>query len=351
MNADLLASFGVDLNSAVRHDGSVPKVPGRIAHIDADFMAYIIAADTVAELDTGTTRTLAHKYSQVTDFAEYVMNAAGAVDYVLHTTPPGSTKGGRHEQAVQQEYQAQRKGREAPKDLPAIRAYMGTLGKCIAHMDQEADDGMAAAAYSDPVNTIICSADKDLRMVPGLHLDMQSLQVYNVDPKSYGSIYIDDTKSSKKLLGVGPAFFFAQCVMGDGADNIKGLPLAPAEDVMRVKPTASYLKDLDRLNAAKTQVARDLAQDRIRSHLVQPKACGPVLTYELLKDVQSIRDAFHLVKALYVNLEKNHNYQFVHWRTGEPVSPTQALLGDMYLLWMRRNKNQQDVVHWLKENV
>jgi hypothetical protein len=40
---------------------------------------------------------------------------------------------------------------------------------------------------------------------------------------------------------------------------------------------------------------------------------------------------------------------FQHWRTAETVTATQALLSDMLLLWMRRNKNPRDVVDWIKE--
>lgn len=37
---------GLDLSD---HTEGTKVVPGRVAHIDADFMAYIIAADTIAE--------------------------------------------------------------------------------------------------------------------------------------------------------------------------------------------------------------------------------------------------------------------------------------------------------------
>ena len=299
-------------------------------------------------------RDIGFKRGQVHDFAEYIAGQAGAERYVLHITPNGSTKGGRHAQAVQQDYQANRAGRDVPADLHTIRDYIASLGsKAAIHLDQEADDGLAQANYNDPKNSVLCSRDKDLRMVPGLHLDMDTAEIIDVPFGEFGKLSIDDSKSSKKVVGYGPAFFFAQCVMGDAADNIKGLPLAPARAVMKVKPTATFTKDLERYQAAvaKGQTHNiDFAKDRLQSHLVTAKQCGPVLTYELLKDITSVYDAFQYVLSLYEGLAAEHGYQFVHWRTGDPVTPKQVLLGEMQLLWMRRNKNPLDVVEFIKEN-
>jgi hypothetical protein len=337
------------------HTESKKIVPGRVAHIDADFMAYIIAADTVAEQrGEKPMRDIGYKYGQVHDFAEYIRGQAGAERYVLHITPQGSNKGNRAAQAVQQEYQANRQGKEPPADLHRVRDYIaGMVGRVAVHLDQEADDGLAQANYNDPSNAILCSRDKDLRMVPGLHLDMDTAEIIDVPFRDFGKLVIDDSKSSKKVVGYGPAFFFAQCVMGDAADNIKGLPLAPARAVMKVKPTATFTKDLERYQAAvaKGQTHNiDFAKDRLQSHLVTAKQCGPALTYELLKDITNVYDAFQYVLSLYEGLAAEHGYQFVHWRTGEPVTPKQVLLGEMQLLWMRRNKNPLDVIEFIKEN-
>ena len=328
---------------------------GRTAHIDADFMAYIIAADTVAEQrGERPMRDIGFKRGQVHDFAEYIAGQAGAEHYVLHITPNGSTKGGRAAQAVQQEYQANRQGRDAPADLHTIRDYIASLGnKAAVHMDQEADDGLAQANYNDPKNSVLCSRDKDLRMVPGLHLDMDTGEIINVPFDAYGKLVIDDSKSSKKVVGYGPAFFFAQCLMGDTADNIKGLPLVPARAALKVKPSATFEKDVAAYKAAKAkghETNAKFALDRVNSHLVKAKSCGPVMTYDLLKDIDNVADAFEFVKKLYVDLAEQHGYIYTHWNTQQQVSPMQALLGEMQLLWMRRNKNPLDVVEFIKEH-
>lgn len=351
-----LSSFGIDTDALQNQLGKQPPkvVPGRVAHIDADFTAYIVACDTVAEINgEKPLRDMGQKRAQVKDIAESITRAAGAEKYVLHVTPSASTKGGRADQAIQQEYQASRADKEPPKDLHAIRGFMAENMPCMVHMDQEADDGLAQANYhaEDRKLTVICSKDKDLRMVPGLHLDMDKFDLVDVPHGQYGYLEIDDTKSQKKVVGYGPAFFFAQCLMGDTADWIKGLPLLPARYAMKISPTQSFLKDREKFIKAKDKggVILDLATSRVKSHFAKAKQIGPVKAYEVLKDVDNVKDAFALVRKLFNDLELEHEYEFQHWKTGERVPASTALLGDMQLLWMRRDKNPNDVLAWLKE--
>lgn len=356
---NVLDQFGVtDLASQLgKMDPKV--VPGRVAHIDADFMAYIIACDTVAEMNgEKPMRDLGYKFGQVKEFAEFIQRKAGAASYVLHVTPTGSTKGGRPAQAVQQEYQANRAGKEPPEHLSAVRNYIISDCVSIGHTDQEADDGLAQALYNDPANAVMCSRDKDLRMVPGLHYDMDLAEFVEVPAGSYGSLWIDDTKSQKKLVGYGPAFFFAQCLMGDVADNIKGLPLVPGEAYFKVCPTKAYekvvyaldmLPSADSSDAMKAHRAKYVEQlDALHSNT---KPCGAMTAYALLKDIDNVKEAFLFVRSLFNDLQTKHGYDFRHWQTGATVTANQALLGDMRLLWMRRNKNPDDVIDFIKGSV
>ncbi len=325
---DLLASFGVggdDLAPQITPVSYPTPVPGRVAHIDADFLSYQVSAETRDELDGIKPRkSLEDMQHNARSAAEHLMRCAGATEYRCHITPSGSNKGGRREQAVQREYQATRNNRDRPEFLDAIRHFIATDLNGVVHLDQEADDGMAQANYEaqgpngewgNANLSVIVSKDKDLRMVPGLHYDFDTEAVFCVGDR-FGSVYIDDSKSSKTLKGWGTKFFWAQCLMGDTADNIRGIPF--------VTTGMTGGKPLGR------------------------KACGPIMAYELLKDVHNDKEAFRLVKSLWVALEET-GYEYQHWATGERVTATQALLGDMRLLWMRRNKNPDDVLHWLKE--
>ncbi len=75
------------------------------------------------------------------------------------------------------------------------------------------------------------------------------------------------------------------------------------------------------------------------------------MTYVLLKDINNVVDAFEFVKKLYVDLAEQHEYVYTHWNTQQQVRcPMRALLGEMQLLWMRKNKNPMDVVEFIKEH-
>lgn len=359
---DVLAQFGVggdDLTSQLGDAAFPPQVQGRVAHIDADFMSYHVAAETADELQgVRPRRSMEDMQNAAREIATYQMRMAGATSYVCHITPSGSNKGNRPAQAVQQEYQATRADKEKPERLDAIRAFIGQELNGAVHLDQEADDGMAQANYGaeDRNLSVIVSRDKDLRMVPGLHFDFDTDTVIDVSPDdTYGHIYIDDTKSSKTCKGWGTAFLWAQCLMGDTADNIKGLPAIAGPVHCSLLPTKTYLKAREQL--VKAEAIEDPAKRErysvgpaklMNEAQGKTKPCGQVATFDLLKDIRRDRDAFEFVRGVWQELSDSHGWEYTHWRTGAVVTPTQALLGDMQLLWMRRNKNPLDVVDWVR---
>jgi hypothetical protein len=337
-----------------------PKpVQGRVVHIDADFLAYQVSAESKAELDPEdpTPRKSKEDMQHNAKVAvEHIMRLAAGTSYHLHTTPSGSTKGGRPEQAILKEYQANRKDRDGkPEFLDHIRAYLiseiGAGGRGTAHLDQEADDGMATAAWeahhAGPDAARLCvvaSKDKDLRMVPGYQLVDDEISSFK---GTFGQIWLDRSKSSPKVSGRGTKFFWAQLLMGDSADHISGLPQVIGKHHLAVKPTKAYTEAIKKLGTG-TAAEDARAQKAIDAALAKRKSCGAVLTADLLDDVESDREAFRRIKTMWVDLEKD-GHEFQHWQTGERVTATQAMLSDMLLLWMRRNKNPRDVVDWIKE--
>ena len=118
---------------------------------------------------------------------------------------------------------------------------------------------------------------------------------------------------SKKLRGWGTKFFWAQLLMGDMADNIRGLPFV-------VKgPTL--------------------------------KTIGLVGAFNMLEPCTNDKECFTLIRELFVKLGEHPGYDFVHHATQLPATATQAMFGDMQTLWMRRTKDPRDVLAWLKEEV
>ena len=313
---ELLGVAAADV-AALTHDS--PEYPepvaGRVAHIDADLMAYQVSAESKAELnpmDPTPRKTLEDMKHNAAQACLHVMKLAGATRAVLHTTN-NSNKGGRPEQAILKEYQANRKNKVRPENLDDIRDWLavGCQEDCFEgrnHTIQEADDGLAQAIYADRENAILCSADKDLLMVPGLKLDMQTYVVSNQED-DFGFIEIKETKSAKKLVGRGTKFFWAQMLMGDPADNISGIPLLDVNG--------------------------------------KAKKCGPVQTYATLAVASSDKECYHIVKTAFETLEKEHGYEYRHWKTGRRVTATKAMFSEMQLLWMRRKPSATDVLDWL----
>ena len=168
------------------------------------------------------------------------------------------------------------------------------------------------------------SRDKDLRMAPGLHWNFKREEIVRVPLDTFGWLETEQhllpsgKKSSKKVEGYGPAFFWAQCLMGDTADNIAGLPMICGDF---------------------------LHEHGIGSKGQKARLVGQVLAYNLLKDCTSNKDAFELVSEAF----RTSPHKFVDWRTQEPITGMQALGGDMRCLWMRRLDDNNDIAVWLSE--
>ena len=351
-----LAQFGVTGASLSPQAKAVrPRVANKVAHIDGDFISYQIAADTKDETEgRRPMRTLDYKMEQIQDIAMEIMERAGASKFVLHITPSGSNKGGRADQVVQKEYQANRADREKPEHLDQVRYAIGSgawqYGHGMVHLVREADDGMTMAAVNDINNAIICSKDKDLRMAPGWHMDMDTDELVFVRPDEFGTIWLDDTKSSKKLVGWGPKFFWAQCLMGDTVDNIAGLPIMAGVDNEAINKPELYRQNEQLMRALKADKTLPTVQ-RIWANWQKSTKCGAVGAFNALKDVDNNKDAYNLVKRLFTNAGSMGKHEFRHWKTNAVVTPTQALFGDMLGLWMRHTDDPMDVLRWLKQYV
>lgn len=210
MDFDSIASGLAEVSPIIPQ--RIASVPGRVLHIDGDILAYQCSGGD--DTDVGTARNiLRHTINKLAD-------ASGAEKVILHLTASGSTKGDRHLIAQTKVYQGQRKGAR-PKNWQYLRDYMmdGAAGYIKNWADREADDGFGFVS-ANMQGSIIASRDKDMRMLPGLHLVWDTLAIVNVPIDAYA------VEEEAKLYG--PAFFWHQMLMGDTADNIPGLPRHPA---------------------------------------------------------------------------------------------------------------------------
>lgn len=141
--------------------------------------------------------------------------------------------------AKRKPYKGTRKEDGKPWHYANIWAYLQGAYNAIIIEGMEADDAMCIEQMkgvkavdefiSDaeflPMETIICTRDKDLRQCPGWHFGWELGNQPQFGPllvEGWGYISLSD--DNKKLRGVGEKFFYAQLIMGDPVDNIPGLP-------------------------------------------------------------------------------------------------------------------------------
>lgn len=282
-----------------------PVTPGRTLLVDGDFVAYFVS--------TGDEETLEDMQENARTCLDNLREAAGAEFISVHMTARGSTKGGRYNIARQLKYQDNRAGKDKPEYLESIRNYMLQLcserpgDSATLWTDLEADDGISIEAHQKPYGSVvIISRDKDLGIIPGLHMDWGTSRIYSVD--FAGNLSYIKTESKGKLLGTGFKFFCAQMLMGDKADNIRGLPRV-------ITPNG-------------------------------PRLCGPKTAYELLNglDVPSL-----CIKRVLLEYRKyGEAVGFVDYN-GNPMTAEEAFESEARLLWLRRTFDPDDVLTVFKE--
>ena len=297
---------GVDtekLTLVVRPELVRPVIPGRTLQLDGDFVAYFVSAANDVSIED--------MFKNADTIIKRLKEAAGAEHCVVHLTPHGSTKGGRYNICRLKKYQANREGKAKPEFLEHVRIHLAENCNGKLWEDLEADDGMsmyqhACVEAGHPELSVICSKDKDLRIVQGYHLDWDTLELVNTD--FFGEIHMEAKKSGSKLVGSGFKFFCAQMLMGDPADNVSGIP----------------------------GVFRD----------GKIKKCGPVMAYSIVSKTRTPKEAIAAIVreyAMYSNAQGFVSY------TGEDLSWDEAFFSEAKLLWMRRFPDENDIESLIKE--
>ena len=196
-----------------------PVVPGRTLHVDGDIIAYWAGGND--ETPVGISRmTALNKIAQMQEYS-------GAERVVVHLTAESSTKGDRYIIATVKPYQGHRKSGRKPKNWEYLRRWMesyeGPAFRVKIWATREADDGMALMAYHADGNDVTATKDKDMRMLPGWHLDWDTLAMVHVPVDTYDLVH------DGKQYGI--KWFWLQMLQGDTADNIPGLPMYQGKPV------------------------------------------------------------------------------------------------------------------------
>lgn len=194
---------------------ALPKVVGRVAHIDGDYLCYYSSGND--ECTPGNAR------ANALQFVQRSLDRTGSNKAVMHLTAANCHKGERYLAATVKPYQGQRSGRK-PKNWEYLRtfleSYTGDAFQSKIWASREADDGIAACARfavkSGRLDAIV-TADKDMRMLPGVHLCWKDHNILTEVPDNTWSIYGEDGKI------YGDKWFWLQMLHGDTADDIPGL--------------------------------------------------------------------------------------------------------------------------------
>lgn len=101
-------------------------------------------------------------------------------------------------------YKANRIGKPRPKHLEGLKEYLLTKWGAKFSEGMEADDALGIGQDEENPTTVICSIDKDLKQIPGLH--------YNFVKEEW-----DDVSREKAVKE-----FYKSIIVGDVSDNIPG---------------------------------------------------------------------------------------------------------------------------------
>jgi hypothetical protein len=179
--------------------------------IDADIIVYSIGWGCEKETDEDEV------HRRVDDFFSKLFATHETFNYRAYLTGKGNF---RETTAVSHVYKGTRK-KDKPHWYKSIKQHLIHEWEAIVVQGMEADDQLAMDITSD-TNAICCTIDKDLLQVQGWHYgwgthNKAERELHYVD--SWGKLEM----RGKRLYGEGVMWLYAQAIMGDSTDNIKGI--------------------------------------------------------------------------------------------------------------------------------
>ena len=202
--------------------------------IDADIIVYSIGWGCEKEVDEDQV------HRRVDDFFSKLFATHETFNYKAYLTGRGNF---RETVAVSHKYKGTRK-KDKPQWYNSIKLHLIHEWGAVVVEGMEADDQLAMDITSD-TNAICCTIDKDLLQVEGWHYgwgthNKAERELHYVD--SWGKLEM----RGKKLYGEGVMWLYAQAIMGDSTDNIKGIHGAAdkkAFELLQEKTTEIELYD------------------------------------------------------------------------------------------------------------
>lgn len=159
--------------------------------VDADLVAYRVAATVTEDMDMDIA------FYRMDVLVQQIIEATEGASYSLYLTGKDNFR-----KKINTDYKANRKDTVPPVYLQECREYLVENHKAIISNGCEADDLLGLNQTQD---SVICSLDKDLLMIPGKHFNWTRLEFTHVKP-------LDGIRT-----------FYKQMLIGDRSDNIFGV--------------------------------------------------------------------------------------------------------------------------------
>jgi len=168
--------------------------------IDADIFCYRIGFACEEESEEVACKTMTNYLTTIIE--DLVMDSDDeAHDVELYLTGPDNF---RHDYAVTAEYKGNRKSNNKPSHIAALRDYLVEEHGAVVTQGEETDDRIAIRATQNP-EAIIVSLDKDFYQLVCGHYNFVKKELFYITKEE--AVYN----------------FYMQFLVGDNADNIKGV--------------------------------------------------------------------------------------------------------------------------------
>lgn len=184
------------------------------AIIDGDIVTFRAAFSAEEEIEDWVCK------ARTDDVVNGILQSTGADEHEVWLSGPNNFRYG-----VYPEYKANRLKQPRPKWEQVVKQYLVDVWGAKYSDGCEADDMMGISQCSQK-NTIICTIDKDLNMIPGLHYNFVRGEQYHVTEEE------------------GMKYFFYQLIVGDPTDNIKGVVGAGKKKAQHVLERNDSLEDI-----------------------------------------------------------------------------------------------------------
>lgn len=265
-------------------------------HIDGDIVVYQPCC-IFNEDDDQSRRQIAKYINQKIDT---LMAAAGCRKYILFLTTQFNFR-----DDLVDDYKANRDDKDRPVNLAWAKRWAVDNLNSHFHKKMEADDLLGTHQHD---GSVIWSLDKDLRQIPGKHLDDATQKVVVVSEngklrKIQGELKADGKRKPSKTYFDGLIGFYYQLLIGDSTDHIIGCGVR--------------LPTVVKSGAKKGET------------VLKRKGIGPAQAYEILLKAGTVEKAKQAVGAEYFKifgddwqekLETQANLLFmVRWQQGEVI--------------------------------